>query len=233
MIKFRICGGDKVVVLKAQNLFKDYSTKENTTRVLKGINLEVNDGEFISIMGQSGSGKSTLLYVLSGLDKPTSGKVIFNGEDLATLNDEKLSKIRRTKFGFIFQFYNLVPLLNVEENIMLPLELEGLNKKNYKDKVENILKVVGLFDKRKKYPYQLSGGEQQRVAIARALIIDPQIIFADEPTGNLDSKTGEEILKLLLNLSKEHKKTILMVTHDNYAASFSDRIIKIKDGLIE
>ncbi|WP_027308616.1 ABC transporter ATP-binding protein [Caloramator sp. ALD01] len=222
-----------MVVLKAQNLFKDYSTKENTTRVLKGINLEVNDGEFISIMGQSGSGKSTLLYVLSGLDKPTSGKVIFNGEDLATLNDEKLSKIRRTKFGFIFQFYNLVPLLNVEENIMLPLELEGLNKKNYKDKVENILKVVGLFDKRKKYPYQLSGGEQQRVAIARALIIDPQIIFADEPTGNLDSKTGEEILKLLLNLSKEHKKTILMVTHDNYAASFSDRIIKIKDGLIE
>jgi len=184
-------------------------------------------------MGPSGSGKSTLLYVLSGLEKPTSGSIFFKGEDLTLLNDDKLSKLRRREFGFIFQFYNLIPNLNVEENITLPLEFEGINRKEYNSNIDKILERVGLIEKKQNFPYQLSGGQQQRVAIARALIIDPKIIFADEPTGNLDSKAGEEILKLLYNLSKENNKTVLMVTHDNYAASFSDRIIKIKDGVIE
>ncbi|MFV9566860.1 ABC transporter ATP-binding protein [Thermoanaerobacter mathranii] len=222
-----------MVILKTEKLFKEYNVEGNVTKVLNGIDLEINEGEFVSIMGPSGSGKSTLLYVLSGLEKPTSGSIFFKGEDLTLLNDDKLSKMRRREFGFIFQFYNLIPNLNVEENITLPLELEGIKRKEYKRKVDDILEKIGLTEKRQNFPYQLSGGQQQRVAIARALIIDPKIIFADEPTGNLDSKAGEEILKLLYNLSKENNKTVLMVTHDNYAASFSDRIIKIKDGVIE
>ncbi|MBT1279731.1 ABC transporter ATP-binding protein [Thermoanaerobacter sp. CM-CNRG TB177] len=222
-----------MVILKTEKLFKEYNVEGNVTKVLNGIDLEINEGEFVSIMGPSGSGKSTLLYVLSGLEKPTSGSIFFKGEDLTLLNDDKLSKLRRREFGFIFQFYNLIPNLNVEENITLPLEFEGINRKEYKRKVDDILEKIGLTEKRQNFPYQLSGGQQQRVAIARALIIDPKIIFADEPTGNLDSKAGEEILKLLYNLSKENNKTVLMVTHDNYAASFSDRIIKIKDGVIE
>ncbi|GAB6116905.1 ABC transporter ATP-binding protein [Thermoanaerobacter brockii subsp. lactiethylicus] len=222
-----------MVILKTEKLFKEYNVEGNVTKVLNGIDLEINEGEFVSIMGPSGSGKSTLLYVLSGLEKPTSGSIFFKGEDLTLLNDDKLSKLRRREFGFIFQFYNLIPNLNVEENITLPLEFEGINRKEYKRKVDDILEKIGLTEKKQNFPYQLSGGQQQRVAIARALIIDPKIIFADEPTGNLDSKAGEEILKLLYNLSKENNKTVLMVTHDNYAASFSDRIIKIKDGVIE
>ncbi|MGH2332430.1 ABC transporter ATP-binding protein [Thermoanaerobacter mathranii] len=222
-----------MVILKTEKLFKEYNVEGNVTKVLNGIDLEINEGEFVSIMGPSGSGKSTLLYVLSGLEKPTSGSIFFKGEDLTLLNDDKLSKLRKREFGFIFQFYNLIPNLNVEENITLPLEFEGINRKEYKRKVDDILEKIGLTEKRQNFPYQLSGGQQQRVAIARALIIDPKIIFADEPTGNLDSKAGEEILKLLYNLSKENNKTVLMVTHDNYAASFSDRIIKIKDGVIE
>ncbi|ADD01716.1 ABC transporter related protein [Thermoanaerobacter mathranii subsp. mathranii str. A3] len=222
-----------MVILKTEKLFKEYNVEGNVTKVLNGIDLEINEGEFVSIMGPSGSGKSTLLYVLSGLEKPTSGSIFFKGEDLTLLNDDKLSKLRRREFGFIFQFYNLIPNLNVEENITLPLEFEGINRKEYNSNIDKILERVGLIEKKQNFPYQLSGGQQQRVAIARALIIDPKIIFADEPTGNLDSKAGEEILKLLYNLSKENNKTVLMVTHDNYAASFSDRIIKIKDGVIE
>ncbi|MDE4543208.1 ABC transporter ATP-binding protein [Thermoanaerobacterium sp. R66] len=220
-------------ILKTEKIFKEYNVEGNVTKVLNGIDLEINEGEFVSIMGPSGSGKSTLLYVLSGLEKPTSGSIFFKGEGLTLLNDDKLSKMRRREFGFIFQFYNLIPNLNVEENITLPLELEGINRKEYNSNIDKILEKVGLIEKKQNFPYQLSGGQQQRVAIARALIIDPKIIFADEPTGNLDSKAGEEILKLLYNLSKENNKTVLMVTHDNYAASFSDRIIKIKDGVIE
>ncbi|MGB9679655.1 MAG: ABC transporter ATP-binding protein [Thermoanaerobacteraceae bacterium] len=222
-----------MAILKTEKLFKEYNVEGNVTKVLNGIDLEINEGEFVSIMGPSGSGKSTLLYVLSGLEKPTSGSIFFKGEDLTLLNDDKLSKMRRREFGFIFQFYNLIPNLNVEENITLPLELEGINRKEYNSNIDKILEKVGLIGKKQNFPYQLSGGQQQRVAIARALIIDPKIIFADEPTGNLDSKAGEEILKLLYNLSKGNNKTVLMVTHDNYAASFSDRIIKIKDGVIE
>lgn len=220
-------------ILKANRLFRDYITNGNTIKVINGIDLEINEGMFISIMGQSGSGKSTLLYILSALDKPTSGNIYFNGQDLTKLNDGKLSKLRRREFGFIFQFYNLIPELNVEENITLPLELEGVRSKVYSNSLDVILNSVGLKEKRYNFPHQLSGGQQQRVAIARALITDPKIIFADEPTGNLDSSTGEEILNLLHRLSKENGKTVLMVTHDSHAASFSDTIIKIKDGMLE
>lgn len=221
-----------MAILKATNIFKSFNNNGNITNVLNGINIEIEEGKFISIMGQSGSGKSTLLYVLSGLDRPEKGSVVFNGEEITGLNDSRLSKIRRKDFGFIFQFYNLIPSLNVIENITLPAELGGMVKKDYTDSLNEILGKVGLEDKTKNFPYQLSGGQQQRVAIARALITEPKIIFADEPTGNLDSNTGEEILKLLYNLSRKYKKTIIMVTHDKNASLSSDTVINIKDGRI-
>ncbi len=221
-----------MTILRAVDLYKDFNSEGNITKVLNNIKLEIEEGKFISIMGQSGSGKSTLLYVLSGLEKPTTGNVFFEDKDLSMLSDNKLSLIRRKSFGFVFQFYNLIPTLTVEENITLPLELDGVKKKQYKESLDNVLSTIGLSDKRKSFPYQLSGGQQQRVAIGRALITDPKIIFADEPTGNLDSKTGEEVLQLLKKLSAEKGKTVLMVTHDNYAASFTDTTIYIKDGKI-
>ncbi len=221
-----------MVILKANSIYKEFNIDGNVIKVLNGINVEIQNGKFVSIMGQSGSGKSTLLYVLSALEKPTSGNVYFDGKDILILNDSQISKVRRCEFGFVFQFYNLIPTLTVEENITLPLELDGVNKKTYKENLTDILNKVGLIEKRNNFPYQLSGGQQQRVAIARALITNPKIIFADEPTGNLDSKTGEEILNLLKLLSEKEGKTILMVTHDNSAASFSDQVINIRDGMI-
>lgn len=190
-------------------------------------------GEFVSIMGQSGSGKSTLLYILSGLDSPTSGSVYINGTDISSFQDEKMSRLRRQRIGFVFQFYNLIPNLNVEENIMLPLLLDGKNMRNYKKELEHILQTVGLTDRRKHTPRQLSGGQQQRVAIARALITNPQILFADEPTGNLDSKTGTEIMNLLERINREHGLTVIMVTHSSEAAKSSSRIIMLRDGLLK
>lgn len=221
-----------MTILKAENLYKEFNYEGNICRVINGMNLTVEEGQFLSIMGQSGSGKSTLLYLLSGLQKPTSGRVVLENQDLSTLNDRTISLLRRRKLGFVFQFYNLLPTLTVEENITLPLELDGVKKKEFTKSLNYILEVIGLEDKRSCYPYQLSGGQQQRTAIGRALITNPKIIFADEPTGNLDSKTGEEVLQLLRQLSKEKGKTILMVTHDSQAASFSDNIINIKDGII-
>lgn len=219
--------------LKEKNIVKDFKIGETTTRVLKNVSLKVLKGEFVSIMGQSGSGKSTLLYILGGLDTPTEGTVSMNGTDISRFNDAKMSQIRRQNIGFVFQFYNLIPNLNVEENIMLPLLLDGKKSKDYRKQLDNILEIVGLSDRRKHTPRELSGGQQQRAAIARALISDPEILFADEPTGNLDSKTGAEIMKLLQSINKNSGQTIIMVTHSPEAAKNSNRIITVKDGMIE
>ncbi|CCK87194.1 ABC transporter, ATP-binding protein [Clostridioides difficile NAP08] len=220
------------LAVEAKNIIKEYKIGNTTTRVLKEVSLQVMKGEFVSIMGQSGSGKSTLLYILGGLDTPTSGKVYMNGADISHFNDEKMSIIRRRNIGFVFQFYNLIPNLNVEENIMLPLLLDGKNLKDYKNQLDEILYIVGLTDRRKHTPRELSGGQQQRVAIARALIGKPEILFADEPTGNLDSKTGIEIIDLLDKINRDNGQTIIMVTHSPEAAKSSSRTITVSDGLI-
>ncbi|WP_394904299.1 ABC transporter ATP-binding protein [Clostridioides difficile] len=220
------------LAVEAKNIIKEYKIGNTTTRVLKEVSLQVMKGEFVSIMGQSGSGKSTLLYILGGLDTPTSGKVYMNGADISHFNDEKMSIIRRRNIGFVFQFYNLIPNLNVEENIMLPLLLDGKNLKDYKNQLDEILYIVGLTDRRKHTPRELSGGQQQRVAIARALIGKTEILFADEPTGNLDSKTGIEIIDLLDKINRDNGQTIIMVTHSPEAAKSSSRTITVSDGLI-
>ncbi|HBG4070612.1 TPA: ABC transporter ATP-binding protein [Clostridioides difficile] len=220
------------LAVEAKNIIKEYKIGNTTTRVLKEVSLQIMKGEFVSIMGQSGSGKSTLLYILGGLDTPTSGKVYMNGADISHFNDEKMSIIRRRNIGFVFQFYNLIPNLNVEENIMLPLLLDGKNLKDYKNQLDEILYIVGLTDRRKHTPRELSGGQQQRVAIARALIGKPEILFADEPTGNLDSKTGIEIIDLLDKINRDNGQTIIMVTHSPEAAKSSSRTITVSDGLI-
>lgn len=219
-------------ILKASNIQKNISIGDNSYEILKGIDLEVNEGDFLSIMGQSGAGKSTLLYILSAIDNPTQGSVLFDNKDIFKISDSKLSKLRRENFGFIFQFYNLIEDLTVEDNISIILEYDGVPKKKYKEKLDYLLNKIGLYDKRKYYPYQLSGGQQQKVSIARALITEPKIIFADEPTGSLDSNSGNDVLELLKALNENDNITIVMVTHDNYAASFSNRIIEIKDGKI-
>lgn len=220
------------IVIEGKSIVKDFQLGDTRTRVLKSISLKVSQGEFVSIMGQSGSGKSTLLYILGGLDTPTSGAVFLNGIDISKLGDEKMSRIRRQNIGFVFQFYNLIPNLNVEENIMLPLLLDGKKMRDYKNELAEILEVVGLSDRRRHTPRELSGGQQQRVAIARALIGKPQILFADEPTGNLDSRTGADIMNLLQEINQESRQTIIMVTHSPEAAKSSSRIITVSDGKI-
>lgn len=222
----------KKIAIEGKNIIKDFPLGDAKTRVLKSISLKVFQGEFVSIMGPSGSGKSTLLYILGGLDVPTSGAVFMNGMDISKLNDEKMSRIRRRNIGFVFQFYNLIPNLNAEENIMLPLLLDGKKISEYKKPLKEILEVVGLSDKGKHTPRELSGGQQQRVAIARALIGNPEILFADEPTGNLDSRTGTEIMNLLQRINRERGQTIIMVTHSPEASKSSDRTIIVCDGLI-
>lgn len=221
------------IAVEGKHIVKDFRLGNTTTEVLKGISLQVIQGEFVSIMGPSGSGKSTLLYILGGLDSPTSGFVRLNGIDISHLEDEKMSRIRRKNIGFVFQFYNLIPNLNVEENIMLPLLLDGKRMRNYMKQLNQILEVVGLSDRRGHTPRELSGGQQQRVAIARALVGSPEILFADEPTGNLDSKTGAEIMHLLRNINRESGQTIIMVTHSPEAAKSSSRVITVRDGVIE
>lgn len=220
------------IAIEGKNIIKDFQVGNSKTRILKNISLTVQKGEFVSIMGQSGSGKSTLLYILGGLDSPTSGSVYLNGIDISKVNDEKMSQLRRQQMGFVFQFYNLIPNLNVEENVMLPLLLDGKKMKDYQKDLNNILDIVGLSDRRKHTPRELSGGQQQRVAIARALIGKPEILFADEPTGNLDSKTGVEIMNLLCEINKECGQTIIMVTHSPEAAKSTGRIITVRDGVI-
>lgn len=218
--------------VEGRHLMKDFSMGDTVTRVLNDISLRVNRGEFVSIMGPSGSGKSTLLYILGGLDVPTSGHVFLNGTDISGFDDEKMSRIRRQKIGFVFQFYNLIPNLNVEENIMLPLLLDGKKTKDHQEQLSRILEVTGLSDRRRHTPRELSGGQQQRVAIARALIGSPEILFADEPTGNLDSKTGTEIMNLLCDINRSSGQTIIMVTHSPEAAKCSSRMITVQDGAL-
>lgn len=218
--------------IEVQNGSKSYPIGDDSVTILYNISLRVMKGDFLSIMGASGSGKSTLLYLMGGLDKVTSGKVILHGQDLSVVNDKEESRIRRQNLGFVFQFYNLVPNMNVEENIMLPILMDGKKASDYMERLDSILALVGLSHRRKNTPRQLSGGEQQRTAIARALINDPDIILADEPIGNLDSKTGTEIMELLRKINQQEKKTIVMVTHSAESATYGTDIIRLKDGQI-
>ena len=217
-------------ILQTTELKKYYGAKPNITRALDGVTLSIEKGEFVAIVGTSGSGKSTLLNMIGGLDVPTSGKVIVDGRELSTLKDEQLTIFRRRKIGFIFQNYNLVPVLNVYENIVLPVELDG-NKVDKKF-MKEVVQMLGLEDKLNNMPNNLSGGQQQRVAIARALVSKPAIVLADEPTGNLDSKTSADVLGLLKNTSQKFHQTLVMITHNNEIAQLADRIIRIEDGKI-
>lgn len=219
-----------MAILQTQNLKKVYGTGTNAVHALDGINLSVEKGEFVAVVGTSGSGKSTLLHMLGGLDRPTSGKVFVDGKDIFSLKEEALTIFRRRKIGFVFQSYNLVPVLNVYENIVLPMELDG--KKIDQNFVQNILETLGLSDRQDALPSQLSGGQQQRVAIARALASSPAIILADEPTGNLDSKTSQDVLSLLKVTSQKFSQTMVMITHNEEIAQMADRIIRIEDGKI-
>ena len=219
-------------IIRIENLKKDYNSVQKKVHVLKGINLEVKEGEFISIMGPSGSGKSTLLYLMGGLETATDGNVFIDNEDIGTMNDKKQSNMRLTNIGFVFQFYNLVEHLNVEDNILLPVMINGGKRKDYVEKLRNILAKVGLRDKKYAYPRELSGGEQQRVSIARALINEPKIILADEPIGNLDSKTGKEIMELFSDINKTMNTSIVQVTHSLESAKYGSRIVNVKDGIL-
>jgi putative ABC transport system ATP-binding protein len=219
-------------MIQAENVYKSFPLGDQTVEVLKNVNLEINKGEFISIMGPSGSGKSTLLYLLGGLDKASKGSICVNGVEMQTLNDEAESRMRRNDIGFVFQAYNLIDNLTLEENIMLPALLEGKKKKEAMKKAEALMARVGILKRRNHTPKELSGGEQQRTAIARALINDPAVLFADEPIGNLDSQSGREVLGLLRDINKEKGITILMVTHSEESTQYGNRIIRLKDGEI-
>ena len=217
-------------ILKIENLKKVYGSGETEVKALDDISFQVEEGEFIAIIGPSGSGKSTLLHSIAGLEKPTSGNVYFYDKDIYKMNKKELTILRRQKIGIIYQFYNLIPTLNVEENIILPIELD--RKKIETKKLDEIIKFLGLEKRKKHLPNELSGGQQQKVAIGRALMINPTIILADEPTGNLDSKSSEEIMQVLKKANKDYKQTIIMITHNLEIAKLADRIIKIEDGKI-
>ena len=219
-----------MVILSTNNLRKTYGKGESEVKALDGVNLEVEEGEFVSIVGTSGSGKSTLLHMLGGLDRPDSGDVYVNDVDIFRLSDEKLTIFRRRKIGFVFQNYNLVPSLNVYENIVLPIQLDG--KEPDKKYIDSIIQTLGLSEKLDNLPNNLSGGQQQRVAIARALAAKPAIILADEPTGNLDSKTSQDVMGLLKITGERFSQTIVMITHNEEIAQMADRIIRIEDGKI-
>ena len=217
-------------ILETKDLKKYYGSGDTGVKALDGVNLSVEDGEFVAIVGTSGSGKSTLLHMIGGLDRPTSGTVTVSGKEIFSLKDDELTIFRRRKIGFIFQSYNLVPVLNVYANIVLPIELDG--GKADKAHIDSIIETLGLSQKINSLPGQLSGGQQQRVAIARALATKPAIILADEPTGNLDSKTSLDVLELLKITSDKFKQTIVMITHNEEIAQMADRIIRIEDGRI-
>ena len=217
-------------ILETRNLRKIYGSGDTEVRALDGVNLSVDSGEFVAIVGTSGSGKSTLLHMLGGLDRPTSGSVIVDGKDIFSLKDEALTIFRRRKIGFVFQSYNLVPVLNARENIVLPIQLDG--RQVDEDFLDKIVNTLGLEKKLGSLPSQLSGGQQQRVAIARALAAAPAIILADEPTGSLDSRTSQDVLSLLKVTSQKFAQTIVMITHNEEIAQTADRIIRIEDGRI-
>ena len=217
-------------ILKVENLTKIYGKDSTKVVALDHVSFSVEKGEFVAIVGASGSGKSTLLHLIGGVDRPTSGKVFIDGKDIFNFNDDKLAIFRRRQVGLIYQFYNLIPILNVEENITLPLSLD--NREIDKEKLNDMLKLLGLQNRRMHLPNELSGGQQQRTSIGRALITNPTIILADEPTGNLDSKSSDEIVALLKKSNKELNQTIIMITHNMEIAKVADRIIKIEDGKI-
>ncbi len=217
-------------ILKVENLTKVYGKDNNKVVALDNVSFTVEKGEFVAIVGASGSGKSTLLHLIGGVDTPTSGKVFIDGQDIYKLNSDKLAIFRRREVGLIYQFYNLIPILTVEENITLPLELD--NRKVDKFELNEIIKLLGLERRRNHLPNELSGGQQQRTSIGRAIITKPAIILADEPTGNLDSKASEEVVTLLQKMNKDYKQTIIMITHNLEIASYADRIITIEDGKI-
>lgn len=217
-------------MLKTINLKKDIKNNKNTFKILKDINLEVKEGEFLSIMGPSGAGKTTLLNILSTVDKPTSGNVYYENKDISKMNNKELSKFRRDNIGFIFQDYNLLESMSVEDNIALPLVIGNEKTSRIKSEVLRLAKFFGIDAHLKKYPYELSGGQKQRVAAARALITSPKIIFADEPTGALDSKSSSELLNCLKDMNEKFNVTVIMVTHDPFSASYSKKVIFIKDG---
>jgi len=219
-------------VIQANNITKNFGKGENESQILKGIDIEIKEREFVSIMGPSGCGKSTLLYILGGLDAPTSGKVHIHEKDINKMKDKEKSKMRRSDIGFVFQFYNLVQNLNVEDNIMLPIVMGGGKARHYKKELAEILDIVGLSDRRKYLPSQLSGGQQQRVAIARAVISHPGILLADEPVGNLDSHSSTTIMELFKRINEEKGITILQVTHSETNAAYGNRIIRLSDGLV-
>lgn len=219
-----------MIILETKNLKKRYGKDASIVNALDGVDLTIQKGEFISIVGASGSGKSTLMHILGAVDRPTSGDVFVNGENINKLNETSLAIFRRRQVGLIYQFYNLIPILNVEENITLPILLDG--KEVEEDYLKELISILGLEKRKNHLPNQLSGGEQQRVSIGRALINRPTIILADEPTGNLDSKNGKEIIELLKGLNKKFNQTIVMITHDHTIAMEADRIITIADGKI-
>lgn len=217
-------------ILKVENLTKIYGKDSTKVTALDNVSFSVEKGEFVAIVGASGSGKSTLLHLLGGVDRPTSGKVFIDGKDIFNFNDDKLAIFRRRQVGLVYQFYNLIPILNVEENITLPLALD--NREIDKNRLNEMLKLLGLEKRKNHLPNELSGGQQQRTSIGRALITNPTIILADEPTGNLDSKSSDEIVALLKKSNKKLKQTIIMITHNMEIAKIADRIIKIEDGKI-
>lgn len=218
------------IILKAEHLVKTYGTGEAAVKALDDVSLEIKKGEFVAVVGQSGSGKSTLLHMLGAMDAPDSGSLTVDGEDVFSLKDEQLAEYRRRKVGFVFQFFNLLPVMTAKENILTPLSLDG--RKADEEYLLSIAQTMGISDRLSHYPHQLSGGQQQRVAIARALITKPAVILADEPTGNLDSASGVEILNLLKTSIKKYDQTLILITHDSSVAAMADRIITIKDGRI-
>ena len=217
-------------VISTENLTKTYSSGESEVHALRGIDMFIGRGESVAIVGSSGSGKSTLLHLLGGIDRPTNGKVLLDGQDVYAQTDEALALFRRRRVGFVFQAYNLMPYLSVYENIVLPLGLDG--RKADEERVGSLIEALGLQDKRKSLPNQLSGGQQQRVAIARAMVTQPAIVLADEPTGNLDSKTSSEVLNLLRTSANKLGQTLAIITHDDKVAQICDRILRIEDGVI-
>ena len=219
-------------VIQVKNLYKIYRVGENKVRALNGVDLTIYRGEFCSIVGTSGSGKSTMLNMLAGLEKPTKGEIVIAGQHLEKMNENQLVKFRREHVGFIFQSFNLLGTMDAVENVALPLMFRGVPKKERMEKADKMLELVGLSKHKDHRPNEMSGGQQQRVGVARALVLDPEIIFADEPTGNLDSNTSAEVMRLMQKVVRERNQTLVMVTHDNHLASFADRIFHIIDGKI-
>lgn len=219
-------------VITVKDLYKIYRVGETKVRALNGVEFSIHRGEFCAIVGASGSGKSTLLNMLAGLEKPTKGEIVIAGEHMEKKSENELVRFRQAHIGFIFQSFNLMPTMNAVENVALPLTFQGMDRKRRREKAELMLDMVGLKKYKKHRPTQMSGGQQQRVGVARALVVEPEIIFADEPTGNLDSTTSREVMELMQKVVREKQQTLIMVTHDNELAAFADRIFHIKDGKI-